>query len=118
MGLTLAIERLAARRLQGSERAPVMKAPSFLPSIRVSVFLCVCLSFGANLCSAQTSPSPAANRPPQATDSFITIPGPLRSFLRMAGISQKATPEEVMPLLARNVFLLGYEGPSAHVRPT
>jgi len=41
----------------------------------------------------------------------VTIPGPLRSFLRMAGISQKVSPEEVMPLLARNVFALGYEGP-------
>jgi len=37
------------------------------------------------------------------------IPGPLRSFLRMAGISQKASPEEVMPFLARNIFLQGYE---------
>jgi hypothetical protein len=27
----------------------------------------------------------------------------------MAGISQKVSPEEVMPLLARNVFVLGYE---------
>jgi hypothetical protein len=38
------------------------------------------------------------------------IPGPLRSFLRMAGISQKIVPEEVMPLLSRNVFTQGYEG--------
>src|SRR5258708_1486269 len=37
------------------------------------------------------------------------IPGPLRSFLRMAGISQKASPEDVLPLLARNVYGLGYE---------
>ncbi|MBV9074423.1 MAG: hypothetical protein JOZ10_12375 [Acidobacteria bacterium] len=36
----------------------------------------------------------------------------------MAGISQKASEEEVVPLLARNVFLLGYEGPSSRVRPT
>jgi hypothetical protein len=28
----------------------------------------------------------------------------------MAGISQEAPPEEVMPLLARNSYLLGYEG--------
>src|SRR2546426_2813367 len=42
----------------------------------------------------------------------VAIPGPLRSFLRMAGISQKVSPEEVMPLLARNVFVLGYEGRS------
>ncbi len=39
----------------------------------------------------------------------IVIPGPLRSFLRMAGISQEITPNEVMPLLARNAFLYGYQ---------
>ena len=33
----------------------------------------------------------------------------------MAGISQKITPEEVLPLLSRNVFTEGYEGPT---RPT
>jgi len=43
------------------------------------------------------------------------IPGPQRSFLRMAGISQKVAPEEVLPLLSRNVFIEGYEGAS---RPT
>ena len=43
------------------------------------------------------------------------IPGPQRSFLRLAGISQKITPEEVLPLLSRNVFTEGYEGST---RPT
>jgi len=33
----------------------------------------------------------------------------------MAGISQKITPEEVLPLLSRNVYIQGYEGTS---RPT
>jgi hypothetical protein len=37
----------------------------------------------------------------------VTIPGPLRSFLRMAGISQKSSPEEVLPLLARTVYIQG-----------
>jgi len=37
------------------------------------------------------------------------IPGPLRSLERMAGISQKVTPEEVLPLLSRNVFSQGFE---------
>jgi len=37
------------------------------------------------------------------------IPGPLRSFLRMAAISQKVSPEEVLPLLARNVVVSGYQ---------
>jgi hypothetical protein len=40
----------------------------------------------------------------------IAIPGPLRSFLRMAGISQKVSTDEVLPLLARNVYVQGYIG--------
>lgn len=47
--------------------------------------------------------------------SQVIIPGPLRSFLRMAGISQKITPEEVLPLLSRNVFIQGFNGST---RPT
>ncbi|HEX7157740.1 MAG TPA: hypothetical protein VF214_01905 [Edaphobacter sp.] len=39
----------------------------------------------------------------------IAIPGQLRSFLRMAGISQKAPADQVLPLLARNVFIQGYQ---------
>src|SRR5258708_1915940 len=42
--------------------------------------------------------------------SQFTIPGPLRSFLRMAGISQKIAPQEVLPLLSRNVVMQGYDG--------
>ena len=47
--------------------------------------------------------------------SKFAIPGPQRSFLRMAGISQKVAPREVLPLLSRNVFTEGFEGSS---RPT
>jgi len=36
----------------------------------------------------------------------------------MAGISQKVTPDEVVPLLARNVFVLGYEGEWSKGRPS
>ena len=39
----------------------------------------------------------------------VPIPRPLRSFLRMAGISQVVPPEEVLRLLSRNAYLLGYE---------
>src|SRR5262249_24395087 len=42
--------------------------------------------------------------------SVVIIPGPLRSFMRMAGISQKAAPEEVLPLLADMVKTRGYVG--------
>lgn len=48
----------------------------------------------------------------QTSDSAetILIPGPLRPFLRMTGISQEVSPEEVLPMLARNISLWGYEG--------
>ena len=37
------------------------------------------------------------------------IPGPLRSFLRMAGLSQEVSPGDLLPMLARNVSLHGFE---------
>jgi hypothetical protein len=49
---------------------------------------------------------------------FATIPGPLRPLQRMAGISQKASPDEILPLLARNVFVLGYLGWQEKGSPT
>ncbi|MDE1175616.1 MAG: hypothetical protein PW789_03325 [Edaphobacter sp.] len=39
---------------------------------------------------------------------MVNIPGPLRSFLRMAGISQKINADDVLPLLSRNVYMQGY----------
>ncbi|HWE48441.1 MAG TPA: hypothetical protein VG273_01545 [Bryobacteraceae bacterium] len=39
----------------------------------------------------------------------ITIPGPLRSFARMAAISQDLEPDELLPALARNIVLNGYQ---------
>lgn len=72
---------------------------------------------GASLYVCATTTSSFAGPPP--TDSskhvamppqqMVTIPGPLRSFERMAGISQKIAPTEVLPLLAHNVFLQGYQ---------
>ncbi len=46
-----------------------------------------------------------------ATFRFLTsisIPGPRRSFLRMAAISQQVSADEVVPLLAHNVAVEGY----------
>jgi len=54
----------------------------------------------------RTQSQTAANH----TYATATIPGPLRSFLRMAGISQKVSPDEVLPLLAQNVVVRGYRG--------
>lgn len=37
------------------------------------------------------------------------IPGPLRSFARMAAISADSSPEDILPALARNVVTNGYQ---------
>ena len=93
-----------------------MKSPLFLCIFLVA--LCASSPFFAYARSA----TPAASSPPDtpgaqtsevdlpASSSDVVIPGPLRSFLRMAGISQKVSSEEVLPLLARNVFAQGYQG--------
>jgi hypothetical protein len=39
----------------------------------------------------------------------IAIPGPLRSFSRMAALAPEITPEDVLPALARNVVTNGYQ---------
>lgn len=70
-------------------------------------------SDAAKRSDASSPPTAAADAP--APSSQFMIPGPQRSFLRLAGISQKVTPEEVLPLLSRNVFTEGYEGAA---RPT
>ncbi len=85
------------------------------------VFLVVAALFSSYLGVAHANPDPApANQATAATnaDTTVTIPGPLRSFMRMAAISQKAPPGEVLPLLARNVFIEGYEGWQSGRRPT
>ena len=75
----------------------------------------------ALLCSLPAIPQAAAA---EASPNDVvavaetTIPGPLRPLLRMAGVSQKATPDEVLPLLARNVFVLGYIGWQESGTPT
>lgn len=58
--------------------------------------------------AATTSSSEDSTVP---ASSHFSIPGPQRSFLRMAGISQYVTNQEVLPLVAENVFTEGYEGP-------
>ena len=50
-------------------------------------------------------PAPAQNDPKQ----FAYVPGPLRSFNRMAAISSEINSEDVLPALARNVVTNGYQ---------
>ena len=85
-----------------------MKSLAGLPTV------CAVILLSVSICSrayAGSDDRPATKLPPAPTspsESSLIIPGPQRSFLRMAGISQKILPAEVMPLLAHNVFLVGY----------
>src|SRR6267378_4925775 len=106
------------RSLMGSERNPAVKFPLCVLGV-VVVSLCVCLPVCA---SGAVVARPSGEAAPQSSSASpdpggaeVVIPGPLRSFLRMAGISQKILPEDVLPLLGRNVYAQGYEGSS---RPT
>ena len=89
------------------------RLPAFLLAISSFAFCC-------SRSDSQTTIPPASSeerrdtvsspvRDPASSGQAI-IPGPLRSFLRMAGVSQKASLEEVLPLLARNVYIQGYSG--------
>src|SRR5437879_11246483 len=84
--------------------------------------LCLCLCFSTSLLIATDNPQAKVTTPPaQASDeqTKVTIPGPLRPFLRMAAISQQVAPDEVLPLLARNIVIDGYRGsPDIDPKPT
>lgn len=60
------------------------------------------------------APSLADGKGPAATAAFsiIEIPGPLRSFARMAALSPDLMPDEVMTSLSRNVVTNGYQAVS------
>ena len=58
--------------------------------------------------------APNVSKPPPP---LLAIPGPLEPFLRLAAVSRKATPEEVLPLLSHQVVLDGYGGSSRPHRP-
>lgn len=59
--------------------------------------------------SNPVSTASTAESPELQSANSIVIPGPLRSFLRMTGISQEVSPDNVMPMLARNASLYGYD---------
>jgi hypothetical protein len=55
-----------------------------------------------------------AAAPRAAAPEFVEIPGPLRSFSRMAALSPDLALDEVLPSLARNVVTNGYRAYSAN----
>lgn len=91
------------------------------------ILLCICPVLAT---AASGSPDQTKNPPlpeaaqPKLTESpatppgpnTLTIPGPLRSFERMAGISQFAPRNEITALLARNIWINGYEYGNSHQR--
>jgi hypothetical protein len=80
--------------------------------LRSALFITIILSpaWGMNgsAQSRDSHPSHAGTDTAQASLTAISIPGPLRSFLRMAAISQQVPEDEVIPLLAHNVAIEGY----------
>jgi hypothetical protein len=94
-----------------------MKPPFWVP-VLAAVFLCAWSYFAPSARGADSSDSSQEVSAQSGDLVTLSIPGPLRSFLRMAGISQKISPEEVAPLLARNVFQMGYDGQQPKRRPT
>jgi hypothetical protein len=85
----------------------------FRPSAVIAICLLVSASFFLpSAASASSSGSAAAgdDAAPGSSLHMVDLPGPINSFLRMAGISQEITPADVLPLLARNAFLYGHIG--------
>jgi hypothetical protein len=83
------------------------------PVIRSFVLVAACVGCQCFSTWAQTGgtvhPRPSrtiSHAPPP--ENTVIIPGPLRSFLRMAGISQQIAPADVLPLVARNAYSTGY----------
>ena len=72
----------------------------------------------ASLSSESRQDNQTTQLPDSGPTSEISIPGPLRSLLRMAGVSQKISTDETMPLIARNVYVQGYVGWQESGRPT
>lgn len=55
-----------------------------------------------------------ATAPGNVKDHFIEIPGPLRSFARMAALAPELRAEDVLTALARNVVTSGYQASSSN----
>jgi len=89
-----------------------MKSPVFLQLLFVAGLFGTTAAAAGHSATTLSLSWTAQNSDQSSTSSqsenTAIIPGPLRSFLRMAGMRQKVSPPEVLPLLARNVVLQGY----------
>ena len=76
--------------------------------VGTSTFLCLCVSLlFPSACGAQHAERVSAQGAENAGRT-VGIPGPLRSFLRIAAISPEAPRDEIMPLLSYSIFQHGY----------
>jgi hypothetical protein len=87
--------------------------------VRISGLVCfaVCCAVSASALSETNTVPSAVKAAPSNNDlpavhsgDSVEIPGTLSSFLRMAGVSQEVPTGDVLPMLARNVDLLGFDG--------
>ena len=101
--------------MQFSLRLAVLLAVFLLPFLR---FPAVAQTTAESGISSDRQEPLAADSTDLHTGPEVMIPGPLRSFERMAGVSQKVAPAQVLPLLARNVYVQGYVGWQDRGTPT
>jgi hypothetical protein len=85
---------------------PPLRFVTILAAANVIVLSC---SISPALAQSSHSSRRATATVASQAPNTVAIPGPMRSFLRMAGISQQAPTDQVLPLLARNVFIQGYQ---------
>lgn len=95
-----------------------MKLPLRLSLFRVAALICLsaCPSiYSGHLVQAASrstlldTDASDPRTPAAPPENSVVIPGPLQSLQRMAGISQKISPADMLPLLARNIYEHGYE---------
>ncbi len=92
------------------ERAPVLRRIIILDLLvgdrdAASAHLAAYREAGGSGLSLPAGPAPDVT----PKDSFIEIPGPLRSFSRMAALAPEMHPEDLLTALARNVVTNGYQ---------
>ena len=97
-----------------------MQAPRAIHALLLALLLAVCSPV---VKAQQTSfldrpETHIADANELAPTEGLVVPGPLRSLERMAGISQEAAPDEILPFLARNIYVQGYVGWQDQGRPT
>src|SRR5271155_221261 len=83
-----------------------MRFPLNRPAILAVVS--VCLTASSPVLAGDRDQSAQSRQLASSPGNQVLIPGPLRSFLRMAGISREVSLEDVLPTLGRNMSLMGY----------